>query len=138
MRAFRLATAGVADDTQVHTHMCYADFGDILPAIVDLDADVITLEASRSDMEIAARARRRRLSDEARAGCLRHPFAAGAVGVAEITALHGARSRRSRATRLWVNPDCGLKTRRYPETVASLANIVEATRLVRERSKVTA
>jgi len=130
VNAFRLTTAGARDDTQVHTHMCYAEFGDVLQAIIDMDADVISLEAARSDMAITG--------ELARAG---YPNEVG-PGVWDI---HSPRvpsvdemSDRLRAAvaalppeRLWVNPDCGLKTRGYSEVRASLANLVEAARKVR-------
>ena len=131
VRAFRLTTAGVADDTQVHTHMCYADFGDILTAIIDLDADVISLEASRSDMSIT-----RELTA---AG---YPFEIGpgvwdihsprVPSAAEIAAKLRDAAAAFPVARLWANPDCGLKTRGYPETRAALANLVQAARTVRE------
>ncbi|MDN4051546.1 5-methyltetrahydropteroyltriglutamate--homocysteine S-methyltransferase [Massilia sp. YIM B02763] len=129
-RAFRIAAAGVADNTQVHTHMCYAEFNDILPAIAALDADVITIETSRSGMELL-----RGFGDFA------YPNGIG-PGVYDI---HSPRVpdagamldllRKARAVippgQLWVNPDCGLKTRAWPETRAALRNMVEAARLLR-------
>ena len=130
VEAFRLTTAGARDATQIHTHMCYAEFGGILQAITDMDADVISLEAARSEMAIVA--------DLARVG---YPNEIG-PGVWDI---HSPRvpstqeiSDRLRAAvaafparRLWVNPDCGLKTRDYPEVRAALANLVTATERVR-------
>ncbi|MGS0687094.1 5-methyltetrahydropteroyltriglutamate--homocysteine S-methyltransferase [Nakamurella sp. GG22] len=129
-RAFRLATAAVRDDTQVHTHMCYAEFGEILPAIIEMDADVISLEAARSDMTITA--------DLSSAG---YPNEVG-PGVWDIHSQRVPSEReiedrlraavsRFPAERLWVNPDCGLKTRGYPETLASLTNLVAAAGRVR-------
>jgi len=128
--AFQLATAGVRDDTQIHTHMCYAEFGDILPAIIEMDADVISLEAARSDMTIT--------KDLADAG---YPNEVGpgvwdihsprVPSTGEIEARLHAAVAAFPAGRLWVNPDCGLKTRGYPETLASLANLVTATGRVR-------
>lgn len=129
-RAFRIAAAGVADNTQVHTHMCYAEFNDILPAIAALDADVITIETSRSGMELL-----RGFGDFA------YPNGIG-PGVYDI---HSPRVpdagamldllRKARAVippgQLWVNPDCGLKTRAWPETRAALRNMVEAARRLR-------
>jgi 5-methyltetrahydropteroyltriglutamate--homocysteine methyltransferase len=128
--AFRLATSDVADDTQVHTHMCYAEFGDVLDAIIATDADVISLEAARSDMAI--------VRGLAAAG---YPREVG-PGVWDI---HSPRVpsgnemagllRRALAAlpaqRLWVNPDCGLKTRGYDEVMPSLAHLVDAARTVR-------
>ncbi|RSN44914.1 5-methyltetrahydropteroyltriglutamate--homocysteine S-methyltransferase [Amycolatopsis sp. WAC 04197] len=131
--SFRLATSGVRDETQIHTHMCYAEFGDVLQAIIDMDADVISLEAARSNMAIVA--------DLARAG---YPNEAGpgvwdihsprVPSVEEIVGHLRTASSAFPADRLWVNPDCGLKTRGYPEVRATLANLVEATGQVRARS----
>jgi 5-methyltetrahydropteroyltriglutamate--homocysteine methyltransferase len=130
VRAFRLATAGVADHTQIHTHMCYADFADILGAIIDLDADVISLEAARSDMGITRELTAAGYPNEVGPGVWdihspRVPSADEIEGrLREATAAFPAE-------RLWVNPDCGLKTRAYPETLASLENLVTAARRVR-------
>jgi 5-methyltetrahydropteroyltriglutamate--homocysteine methyltransferase len=128
--AFRLATSGVALDTQVHTHLCYSEFGEVITAIDALDADVTSIEASRSKMEV--------LGDLAAIGCAR------GVGPG-VWDIHSPRVpsrdevvsalRRAveavPARRLWVNPDCGLKTRGYPETEASLRHLVAAAAEVR-------
>jgi 5-methyltetrahydropteroyltriglutamate--homocysteine methyltransferase len=128
--AFRLATSGVRPDTQIHTHMCYAEFGDILGAIDDLDADVISLEAARSHMQVAA--------ELAGAG---YPRAAGpgvydihsprVPSADEMAALLRTGLAAIPAGRLWANPDCGLKTRAWPEARASLEHLVAAARTVR-------
>ncbi|WP_327287299.1 5-methyltetrahydropteroyltriglutamate--homocysteine S-methyltransferase [Streptomyces sp. NBC_01198] len=128
--AFRLTTAGVAAGTQIHTHMCYAEFGDIVEAIDDLDADVISLEAARSHMQVA-----RELAGHG------YPRGAGpgvydihsprVPGAEEAAALLREGLKAIPAERLWVNPDCGLKTRAWPETEASLRNLVAAARTVR-------
>ncbi|TLF64803.1 5-methyltetrahydropteroyltriglutamate--homocysteine S-methyltransferase [Nocardia asteroides NBRC 15531] len=128
--AFRLATAGVADTTQVHTHLCYSEFGEVISAIAGLDADVTSIEAARSHMEV--------LDDLTAAG-----FALG-VGpgvydihsprvpsVAEITEALTAAVKAVPAERLWVNPDCGLKTRGPVEVEAALRNLVTAARSLR-------
>ena len=132
VRAFRIA-AGAADDaTQIHTHMCYAEFNDILPAIAALDADVITIEASRSNMEL--------LEGFAR---FSYPNAIG-PGVydihtprvpesAEIAAALKKAAGVIAPAQLWVNPDCGLKTRSWEETRAALAHMVEATHALRAK-----
>ncbi|MER5932541.1 5-methyltetrahydropteroyltriglutamate--homocysteine S-methyltransferase [Streptomyces sp. NPDC002054] len=128
--SFRLTTSGIRPDTQIHTHMCYAEFGDIVQAIDDLDADVISLEAARSHMQVA--------DELAGAG---YPREVG-PGVWDIhspripsTEEAAALLRKGReaipAERLWVNPDCGLKTRGWPETRASLENLVAAAVQVR-------
>jgi 5-methyltetrahydropteroyltriglutamate--homocysteine methyltransferase len=132
VEAFRLATAGVRDETQIHTHMCYSEFGEILPAIDGLDADVTSIEAARSRMEL--------VRDLEQAGYGREI----GLGVYDIhsprvpppdemkTLLEEALEAVG-PSRLWVNPDCGLKTRDYPEVVAALRNMVAAARSVRER-----
>lgn len=129
--AFRLSTCGVRPDTQIHTHMCYAEFGDIVRAIDDLDADVISLEAARSHMQVARELAAHGYPREAGPGVYdihspRVPSAEEAAGLLR-TGL-GAIP----AERLWVNPDCGLKTRGWPETRQSLENLVAAARTVRE------
>ena len=132
VEAFRLATAGVRDETQVHTHMCYSEFGEILPAIDGLDADVTSIEAARSRMEL--------VDDLGRAGYGRE-IGLGVYDIhsprvpspEEIVELLEEALAPVGPARLWVNPDCGLKTRDYPEVSASLRNMVAAARTVRER-----
>lgn len=131
VNAFRLATAGVAIETQIHTHLCYSEFGEIIAAIDGLDADVTSIEAARSRMEVIED-----LAD--------HDYPRGVgPGVwdihsprvpdsAEIAGLLEAATDLIPANRLWVNPDCGLKTRGYEETTASLQHLVAATLAARE------
>ncbi|MFC1013837.1 5-methyltetrahydropteroyltriglutamate--homocysteine S-methyltransferase [Pasteurella multocida] len=128
--AFRLSYMGVQDDTQIHTHMCYSEFNDILPAIASLDADVITIETSRSDMELLSAF-----------GDFKYPNDIG-PGVYDI---HSPRVPKAEEIerllrkalnvvpkeRLWVNPDCGLKTRGWPETIAQLEVMMEVTKKLR-------
>jgi len=130
VRAFRLASCGVKDETQIHTHMCYADFGDILAAIVELDADVITIEASRSDMELLDAFRGFRYPNDIGPGVydVHSPRAADMMSMFELV---GRAARVIPIERLWINPDCGLKTRDWPETEASLRGMVEAARRIR-------
>ena len=130
VQAFRITACGVQDDTQIHTHMCYSEFNDILPWIAAMDADVITIETSRSDMELLDGF-----------GEFAYPNDIG-PGVYDI---HSPRIpkveemqrllRKARGVipdqRLWVNPDCGLKTRGWPETIAALENMVLAARTLR-------
>jgi 5-methyltetrahydropteroyltriglutamate--homocysteine methyltransferase len=131
VEAFRLATAGVRDETQVHTHMCYSEFGEILPAIDGLDADVTSIEAARSRMEL--------VRDLEQAGYGRE-IGLGVYDIHsprvpppdEMVVLLEEALEAVGPTRLWVNPDCGLKTRDYPEVLASLRNMVAAARTVRE------
>ena len=131
VRAFRLTAAGVSDQTQIHTHMCYAEFNDILPWIAAMDADVITIETSRSDMELLDGF-----------GKFAYPNDIG-PGVYDIHAPRIPQVddmlrllRKARAVipdaRLWVNPDCGLKTRGWPETLDALRNMVRAAVLLRQ------
>ncbi|WP_329348853.1 5-methyltetrahydropteroyltriglutamate--homocysteine S-methyltransferase [Streptomyces sp. NBC_01261] len=129
--AFRLTTAGVRPETQVHTHMCYAEFGDIVQAIDDLDADVISLEAARSHMQVARELAEHGYPREAGPGVY-DIHSPRVPGTAEAAALLRKGLEAIPAERLWVNPDCGLKTRGWPETRASLENLVAAARTVRE------
>ncbi|WP_455648295.1 5-methyltetrahydropteroyltriglutamate--homocysteine S-methyltransferase, partial [Lonepinella koalarum] len=128
--AFRLSSMGVADDTQIHTHMCYSEFNDILPAIAALDADVITIETSRSDMELLTAF-----------GDFKYPNDIG-PGVydihsprvpteAEIEHLLRKALNVVPKERLWVNPDCGLKTRGWQETIAQLEVMMKVTKKLR-------
>ncbi|MFI0815931.1 5-methyltetrahydropteroyltriglutamate--homocysteine S-methyltransferase [Streptomyces sp. NPDC021098] len=128
--SFRLSTAGVRPATQIHTHMCYAEFGDIVRAIDDLDADVISLEAARSHMQVARELAAHGYPREAGPGVydIHSPRVPSPQEAAELlrTGL-----KAIPAERLWVNPDCGLKTRGWPETRASLEHLVAAARTVR-------
>lgn len=128
--AFRLSTSGVRPDTQIHTHMCYAEFGDIVQAIDDLDADVISLEAARSHMQVARELAAHGYPREAGPGVydIHSPRVPSVEEAAELLRIG---LRAIPAERLWVNPDCGLKTRAWPETRASLENLVAAARTVR-------
>ncbi|MFD8793236.1 5-methyltetrahydropteroyltriglutamate--homocysteine S-methyltransferase [Streptomyces vinaceus] len=128
--SFRLTTGGVRPDTQIHTHMCYAEFGDIVQAIDDLDADVISLEAARSHMQVAGELAAHGYPREAGPGVwdIHSPRVPSAE---EAAALLRKGLQAIPAERLWVNPDCGLKTRGWPETRASLERLVAAAREVR-------
>ncbi|RYJ25365.1 5-methyltetrahydropteroyltriglutamate-- homocysteine methyltransferase [Streptomyces sp. L-9-10] len=128
--SFRLTTSGVRPDTQIHTHMCYAEFGDIVQAIDDLDADVISLEAARSHMQVASELAAHGYPREAGPGVY-DIHSPRVPGVDEAAALLRKGLEAIPADRLWVNPDCGLKTRGWPETRASLENLVSAARTVR-------
>lgn len=129
--SFRLSTAGAETATQVHTHLCYSEFGVVIDAIRALDADVTSIEAARSRMEV--------VTDIAASG-FDHGIGPGVYDIhsprvpetAEIETLLRRAVEEIPTRQLWVNPDCGLKTRGYEETNASLRNIVEATRRVRE------
>lgn len=130
--AFRLTHSGVKPETQIHTHMCYSEFTDIIPAIDDMDADVITFEASRSDLQILDALRENHFETEVGPGVYdihspRVPSVEEIVNALQIMLTKIERDK------LWVNPDCGLKTRGIPETEASLIHMVEAANLVRNK-----
>ncbi|MEV6021212.1 MULTISPECIES: 5-methyltetrahydropteroyltriglutamate--homocysteine S-methyltransferase [unclassified Streptomyces] len=128
--AFRLTTGGVRPDTQIHTHMCYAEFGDIVQAIDDLDADVISLEAARSHMQVARELAAHGYPREAGPGVY-DIHSPRVPSTEETTDLLRVGLRALPAERLWVNPDCGLKTRGWPETRAALEHLVAAARALR-------
>ncbi|MBB4915654.1 5-methyltetrahydropteroyltriglutamate--homocysteine S-methyltransferase [Streptosporangium saharense] len=128
--AFRLATSGVRADTQIHTHMCYAEFGEILAAIDDLDADVISLEAARSHMQVAHELAGAGYPREVGPGVY-DIHSPRVPDVEEVASLLRKGLGGIPAERLWVNPDCGLKTRGWPEVRSSLDNLVAAARVVR-------
>ncbi|ASW01068.1 5-methyltetrahydropteroyltriglutamate--homocysteine S-methyltransferase [Paraburkholderia aromaticivorans] len=131
-RAFRISAAGVADQTQIHTHMCYSEFNDILPSIAAMDADVITIETSRSAMELLDGFGAFAYPNEIGPGVydIHSPRVPGADAIQRL--LERA-CEVIPAERLWVNPDCGLKTRGWPETEAALANMVQAARALRAK-----
>jgi 5-methyltetrahydropteroyltriglutamate--homocysteine methyltransferase len=133
VRAFKLCAAGVRDETQIHTHMCYAEFRDILPAIAAMDADVITIETSRSNMELLEGFRDFSYPNDIGPGIydIHSPRVPTTDGM--VTLLRRA-AEVIPIERLWVNPDCGLKTRGWSETETALRNMVEAARLMREIS----
>ena len=132
--AFRLVHSGVRPETQVHTHMCYSEFGDIIRDIDNMDADVITFEASRSDL---------RILDDLVAADFRTEVGPGVYDIhsprvpskEEIAAALRKMLAKIPVTKLWVNPDCGLKTRGWKETVPSLTNLVAAAKEVRDENK---
>jgi 5-methyltetrahydropteroyltriglutamate--homocysteine methyltransferase len=131
---FRLTASGVADDTQIHTHMCYAQFNDIMEAIASLDADVISIETSRSDMELLEAFRDFRYPNEIGPGVwdIHSPRVPAR---AEMEALMEKAAKAIPADQLWVNPDCGLKTRGWPEVEAALIHMVETARRLRGRGQ---
>ena len=129
--AFRLTHSGVKPETQIHTHMCYSEFTDIIPAIDDMDADVITFEASRSDLVILDSLRENNFETEVGPGVY-DIHSPRVPSVEEIVTVLKKMLTKIDRRKLWVNPDCGLKTRGVPETQASLKNMVEAARILRE------
>lgn len=128
--AFRLATSGVADSTQIHTHLCYSEFGEILGAIADLDADVTSIEAARSHMEVLADLNAAGFANSVGPGVydIHSPRVPSSQEMAE--SLRAA-LQSVPAQRLWINPDCGLKTRNVDEVTGSLRNMVAAALEVR-------
>jgi 5-methyltetrahydropteroyltriglutamate--homocysteine methyltransferase len=131
VHCFRIATSGVNDETQIHTHMCYSDFGDIMEQIQQMDADVLLIEAARSRMELLQDWERTGYELEIGPGVydIHSPRVPPAEEMAELLQ---AAARVLPPEQLWVNPDCGLKTRAWPETEAALRNLVQAARQVRE------
>jgi 5-methyltetrahydropteroyltriglutamate--homocysteine methyltransferase len=130
VEAFRLSASGVRDETQIHTHMCYSEFNDVIQAIAAMDADVITIETSRSDMELLEAFKAFDYPNDIGPGVY-DIHSPRVPGTAEIVKLMAKAVQRIPAERLWVNPDCGLKTRAWPETEAALVNMVAAARQLR-------
>ena len=129
--AFRLVHSGVAPTTQIHTHMCYSEFTDIIPAIEQLDADVISFEASRSNLHILDELERQNFQLQVGPGVY-DIHSPRVPSVEEIENTIRAILAKVPTERVWINPDCGLKTRGIPETKASLVNLTQATRNIRE------
>ncbi|CAM5790876.1 5-methyltetrahydropteroyltriglutamate--homocysteine S-methyltransferase [Castellaniella caeni] len=129
--SFHLTTSGVRDDTQIHTHMCYSEFNDIIQAIAAMDADVITIETSRSNMELLGAFEDFSYPNDIGPGV--YDIHSPNVPKEEwmVNLIHKA-AQRLPAERLWVNPDCGLKTRAWPETRAALESMVQAAKALRK------
>ena len=130
VRAFRLATSGVSDTSQIHTHLCYSEFGEVIGAIADLDADVTSIEAARSAMEVLDDLNEVGFSNGVGPGVY-DIHSPRVPGTAEIEKSLRAALTAVGPQRLWVNPDCGLKTRATSEVIASLTNLVTAAATVR-------
>ncbi len=131
--AFRLVHSGVKAETQIHTHMCYSEFTDIIPAIDNMDADVITFEASRSNLEILDSLKECNFETEVGPGVY-DIHSPRVPSVEEITVALKKMREKVNDDKLWVNPDCGLKTRGEAETKSSLINLVEAAKLIRKEA----
>lgn len=127
---FRLSTAGVAANTQIHTHMCYSEFNDIIESIAAMDADVITIETSRSNMELLKAFEDFRYPNDIGPGVY-DIHSPNVPDVDWMVGLMRKAATRLPSERLWVNPDCGLKTRAWPETEAALVSMVDAARALR-------
>ncbi|WP_053147620.1 5-methyltetrahydropteroyltriglutamate--homocysteine S-methyltransferase [Pseudomonas sp. P97.38] len=132
VEAFRLCASGVGDETQIHTHMCYSEFNDVIKAIADMDADVITIETSRSDMELLEAFEAFDYPNDIGPGVY-DIHSPRVPDTAEMVSLMSKAVKRIAPERLWVNPDCGLKTRAWPETEAALVNMVAAARQLRSQ-----
>lgn len=130
VKAFRLATSGVTDATQIHTHMCYCEFEDVLPSIAALDADVISIESARSRMQLLAAFREQGYPNEIGPGVY-DIHSPRVPSVAEMAELLRLALKVLRPEQLWVNPDCGLKTRGWTETREALENMCAAAREMR-------
>ena len=130
VESFRITANGVADETQIHTHMCYSEFNDIIASIADMDADVITIETSRSDMELLDAFDDFKYPNEIGPGV--YDIHSPNIPTQEhIVQLMKKAAERVPAERLWVNPDCGLKTRQWAEVIPALTNMVAAAKTLR-------
>lgn len=130
VESFRITANGVADETQIHTHMCYSEFNDIIASIADMDADVITIETSRSDMELLDAFDNFKYPNEIGPGVY-DIHSPNIPTEAQMVKLMQQAAKRIPAERLWVNPDCGLKTRQWAEVVPALQNMVAAAKRLR-------
>jgi 5-methyltetrahydropteroyltriglutamate--homocysteine methyltransferase len=135
VKAFRITASGVEDKTQIHTHMCYSEFNNIIEHIAAMDADVITIETSRSQMELLQAFAHFEYPNEIGPGVY-DIHSPRVPGTDEMAALLAKAAELLPAGNLWVNPDCGLKTRKWPETKAALENMVAAARQAREQISV--
>ncbi len=132
VKAFRIAASGVQDATQIHTHMCYSEFNDIIEHIAAMDADVITIETSRSQMELLTAFAHFKYPNEIGPGVY-DIHSPRIPSVTEMVALLEKAATLLPVKNLWVNPDCGLKTRKWPETQEALKNMVQAAQEAREK-----
>ena len=130
VEAFRLTSSGVRDETQIHTHMCYSEFNEIIEAIGNMDADVISIEASRSQMELLAAFKEYQYPNEIGPGV--YDIHSPRIPTCEeMNSLLKKAVEVLTPDQIWVNPDCGLKTRRWEEVRPSLVAMVEAAREIR-------
>lgn len=130
VESFRISANGVEDETQIHTHMCYSEFNDIIASIADMDADVITIETSRSDMELLDAFDDFNYPNEIGPGV--YDIHSPNIPTQEhMVQLMKQATKRIPSERLWVNPDCGLKTRQWPEVISALTNMIAAAKTLR-------
>ncbi|MGL4219258.1 MAG: 5-methyltetrahydropteroyltriglutamate--homocysteine S-methyltransferase, partial [Shewanella sp.] len=132
VNAFKLSAAGVVDETQIHTHMCYSEFNDTIAAIAAMDADVITIETSRSRMELLNAFEDFEYPNEIGPGVY-DIHSPNTPSVEAMVHLIEKAAQKVPVRQLWVNPDCGLKTRTWAEVEPALKNMVDATRELRRR-----
>ena len=132
VEAFRISANGVKDSTQIHTHMCYSEFNDIISAISDMDADVITIETSRSDMELLDVFEKFNYPNEMGPGVY-DIHTPNIPTIEDMTKLMHKAAQRIEPKRLWVNPDCGLKTRSWEQVKPALENMVLAAKELRQQ-----
>ncbi|MBD0831754.1 5-methyltetrahydropteroyltriglutamate--homocysteine S-methyltransferase [Aestuariibaculum sediminum] len=132
VKAFRISASGVKDETQIHTHMCYSEFNDIIASIADMDADVITIETSRSEMELLDAFVNFKYPNEIGPGVY-DIHSPRVPTLEEIEKLLSKAKQVLPKEHIWVNPDCGLKTRDWPETKRALENIVNAAKKLRQQ-----
>lgn len=130
VESFRISANGVGDATQIHTHMCYSEFNDIIASIAEMDADVITIETSRSDMELLDVFDHFNYPNQIGPGVY-DIHSPNIPTEAHMVQLMQKAAERIPAERLWVNPDCGLKTRQWPEVLPALRNMVAAAKTLR-------
>lgn len=134
VNAFRLSSSGVKNTTQIHTHMCYCEFNDIMDAIARLDADVITIETARSDMELLESFKEFHYPNEVGPGVY-DIHSANIPSIESMSILLTKAMKYIPINRIWINPDCGLKTRHWNETILALKNMVLATKKLRKKIK---
>ena len=136
VKAFKVCSSGVKNETQIHTHMCYSEFNDIIQAVADMDADVITIETSRSDMKLLDAFKNFDYPNDIGPGVY-DIHSPNVPKVDEIVNLMDHAQQRVPVKRLWINPDCGLKTRGWEEVEAALGNMVTAAKTMRNKAKTT-
>lgn len=135
IEAFRICANGVKDETQIHTHMCYSEFNDIISSIADMDADVITIETSRSNMELLSAFENFDYPNDIGPGVY-DIHSPNIPSTQQIVDLMLKASEHIPSERLWVNPDCGLKTRDWKEVIPALKNMQEAAEILRQKSEI--
>jgi 5-methyltetrahydropteroyltriglutamate--homocysteine methyltransferase len=131
--SFRVSASGVADETQIHTHMCYSEFNDIIAAIAAMDADVISIETSRSKMELLEAFKGYKYPNDIGPGVY-DIHSPRVPEIAEMKNLIVLARKRLSDSQIWINPDCGLKTRKWEEVRPALVNMVAAARELRSAS----